>query len=302
MPSFRAATIHLRIPATSANLGPGFDACGLALGLYDEVIVRIADAGLDVDIAGEGADTLKRNEKNLVVIAMRAAFDALGGQPRGLEVRCMNRIPQSRGLGSSAAAVVAGVAAARELVLGGLDDDRALGVATAVEGHPDNVAAALLGGFTVAWRESGEGGVRAVSLPVAAELTPVAFVPGASRVSTSKSRGLLPAEVPHAEAARTAGRAALLATALAGRFDLLGPATEDFLHQPYRLPAQPKGAQLVEHLRSAGHAAVLSGSGPTVLALCASAARAAEAVTLAGRGWEAQVLPVDRTGARAVPA
>src|ERR1700712_371693 len=136
-PTFRAAPVTVRVPATSANLGPGFDACGLALGLHDHVRVRIVDAGLTIDIAGEGSETLKRTERNLLVIALRAAFDAMGGQPRGLSIECANRIPQSRGLGSSAAAVVAGVAAARELVLGGLDAARALGVATAVEGHPD---------------------------------------------------------------------------------------------------------------------------------------------------------------------
>jgi homoserine kinase len=161
------------------------------------------------------------------------------------------------------------------------------------------VAAALLGGFTVAWNDA--EGVHAVSLPVDESITPVAFVPGAVRVSTSKSRGLLPEHVPHADAARTAGRAALLAPALGGRLDLLMAATDDFLHQPYRLPVQPRGAQLVERLRAAGHAATLSGSGPTVLALCTSPARAADAVGIAGRGWDPQVLPVDRAGVRAVP-
>jgi homoserine kinase len=299
MPSFRAAPARVRVPATSANLGPGFDAFGIALGLYDFVEVKIVDSGLTVDIAGEGEDSLKRTERNLVVIALRAAFDELGGQPRGLEVVCANRVPQSRGLGSSAAAVVAGVAAARELVLGGMSDERALAVAAAVEGHPDNVAAALLGGFTVAWKDS-DGVARAASLPVDDAVTPVAFVPGSSRVSTSKARGLLPDVVPHADAAYTAGRAALLPSALGGRLDLLMTATEDALHQPYRLPMQPRGLQLVERLREAGHAAVLSGSGPTVLALCTSQARAADAAGLATRGWEAHVLPVDRGGAGAV--
>ena len=296
MPSFRAAPVRVRVPATSANLGPGFDAAGLALGLHDVVEAQIIDSGLEVDVAGEGADSLKRNERNLVVIAMRAAFDAMGGQPRGLRLLCANRIPQSRGLGSSAAAVVAGVTAARELVLGGLDDDRALGVATAVEGHPDNVAAALLGGLTLAWRDA-DGATHAVRLPVARELSPVAFVPGGTKVSTAKARALLPAEVPHADAAATAGRAALLATALGGRLDLLLPATEDRLHQPYRLEAQPRGAALVEKLRAGGHAAVLSGSGPTILALCASPEAAAAAATLGGKTFEAFVLPVDTEGA-----
>jgi homoserine kinase len=292
--------VRVRVPATSANLGPGFDACGLALGLYDDVVVRVADAGLRVDIAGEGAETLKRTERNLVVIALRAAFDALGGQPRGLEIVCANRVPQSRGLGSSAAAVVAGVLAARELVLGGMDDDRVLGVATAVEGHPDNVAAALRGGFTVAWTGD-DGGARVLSLPVSAALSPVAFVPSGARVSTSKARASLPETVPHADAARTAGRAALLAAALADRPELLLDATADWLHQPYRLAAQPRGEALLARLRDDGHAAVLSGSGPSIVALCPSPQAAASAAALAGRGWDAVALPVDRAGAQVLP-
>src|SRR4051794_16445954 len=156
-PAFRAAPARIRVPATSANLGPGFDALGLALTLYDDVVVRVAESGLVVDIAGEGADDLRRDRRNLVVRSVRAAFDALGGQPRGLEVVCANRIPQGRGLGSSAAAVIAGLVAARALVVGGpdrLDDAALLRLATDLEGHPDNVAACLVGGLALAWRET----------------------------------------------------------------------------------------------------------------------------------------------------
>jgi homoserine kinase len=189
--------------------------------------------------------------------------------------------------------------AARELVLGGLDDDRALGVATAVEGHPDNVAAALFGGLTIAWRDP-DGSTQCARLPVASALTPVAFVPSGVKVSTAKARALLPDAVPHAEAAATAGRAALLTAAIGGRLDLLLAATEDRLHQPYRLGAQPRGAQLVERLRASGHAAVLSGSGPTILALCTSRADADAAATLGGRSFEAMELDVDSTGATVI--
>src|SRR5919201_1165775 len=156
-PSFRAAPVRVRVPATSANLGPGFDALGLALARYDDVVVRVVDEGLFVDVAGEGADTVPRTGRHLVVRALRAGFEALGGQPRGLEVVCANRIPHSRGLGSSAAAIVAGVVAARALALGGeqvLDDAAVLDLAADLEGHPDNVAACLLGGLTVAWTET----------------------------------------------------------------------------------------------------------------------------------------------------
>ncbi len=299
MPTFRAAPVRVRVPASAANLGPGFDAFGLALGVHDDVVVQITDSGLTVDVAGEGADKLRRDGRNLVVVALRAAFDAAGGQPRGLHVVCANRVPQSRGLGSSAAAVVAGVHAARQLVLGGLDDEAALAVAAAVEGHPDNVAAAMLGGLTIAWYDDA-GAVRATRLPVSESLSPVAFVP-ATTVSTAKARSVLPPVVPHADAAANAARAALLPLALAGRSDLLMTATRDLLHQPARLAAQPRGAALVARLRDAGHAAVLSGSGPTVLALCATAAEAVTAATWAGRGWDARALPVDSEGVQSLP-
>jgi homoserine kinase len=295
-PTFRAAAVTVRVPASSANLGPGFDTCGLALGLHDHVRVRVVDSGLTVDIAGEGAESLKRTERNLVVTALRAAFDSIGGQPRGLVLECANRVPQSRGLGSSAAAVVAGVLAARELVTAELDDDWALQVACEVEGHPDNVAACLLGGFTVAWTEP-DGHVRATALPVSPELHPVLFVPSGATQSTKASRATLPEQVSLGDAAFTSGRSALLSTALAGRSDLLMAATEDRLHQPVRLANQPRGGALLARLRSAGHAAVLSGSGPTVLALCPTVEQAQAAAALVTRGFEALALPVDHDGA-----
>jgi homoserine kinase len=287
-PSFRAAPVRVRVPATSANLGPGFDAFGLALGLYDDVVARIGESGVHVDVAGEGADDVPRDRRNLVVRAMRAAFDRLGGQPRGLELVCANRIPHGRGLGSSAAAIVAGVLAARELVLGGLPDSDVLSLCAEIEGHPDNVAACLLGGFTIAWR-SGDS-VSAVSLPVHADVAPVAFVPG-SRSSTAKARRLLPSTVSHADAAVNAGRAALFVEALGRRPDLLMDATEDLLHQPYRAEAMPRSAALMASLRAGGVPAVVSGAGPTVLAF-------GGADFNAGRGWTATPLPVDREGAQ----
>ena len=299
-PTFRAAPVRVRVPATSANLGPGFDALGLALGLYDDVVVRVTDEpGLTVDVAGMGAASVARNARNLVVRAMYAAFKQLGGRPRGLEVVCANRIPHGRGLGSSAAAIVAGVVAARALVAGGserLSDEAALSLASDLEGHPDNVAACLLGGLTVAW--SDDGG-RAVSLPVAAALAPVAFIPGTSS-STKAARRLLPEAVPHADAARNAGRAALLVAALGSRTDLLMAATEDRLHQDYRAPAMPRTAALVAELRSAGIPAVVSGAGPTVLALTTTANRE-EALALGRRGWSTTPLDVDLEGAVVLP-
>jgi homoserine kinase len=292
--AFRAAPVRVRVPATSANLGPGFDALGLALSLYDDVVVRVADEGLFVDVAGEGADTVPRTRRHLVVRALHAGFDALGGQPRGLEVVCANRIPHGRGLGSSAAAIVAGLAAARALVLGGadtLDDDALLALAAELEGHPDNVAACLLGGLTLAWTPAG-GPAQAVRLPVSPALRPVVFVPTTS-ASTAKARKLLPETVPHADAARNAARSALLVHALAADPGLLLVATEDRLHQQYRAASQARTAGLVDALRADGVPAVVSGAGPSVLAF---AGPADDLSSYAPRGWSVEVLAVDPDG------
>ncbi|MBB0245476.1 homoserine kinase [Streptomyces alkaliphilus] len=299
-PAFRAAPVRVRVPATSANLGPGFDALGLALGLYDDVVVRVADAGLNIDIAGEGADTLPRDERHLLVRSMHTAFEVLGGRPRGLDVVCANRIPHGRGLGSSSAAICAGLIAARAVTPGGesrLDDTALLELATEIEGHPDNVAACLLGGFTLAW---GEGGAtRAIRMDPDPSLVPVVFVP-AEPLLTETARGLLPRTVPHADAALNAGRAALLVEAITRRPELLLPATEDRLHQEYRAPAMPGSADLVARLRADGVPAVISGAGPTVLAL-AGDGEAEKVSRSAGEGWTANRLALDTAGARVLP-
>ncbi|MEH1054150.1 homoserine kinase [Micromonospora sp. CPCC 206171] len=265
--TFAAGPVRVRVPATSANLGPGFDALGLALGLHDDVAAEVTSGGVRVSVTGEGAGELPEDDRHLVARAMRATFDLLGGQPPGLALECVNRIPQARGLGSSSAAIVAGVLLARALVTDGperLDDDGVLRLAAEIEGHPDNVAPCLLGGFTVAWTEP--GGARAVSLPVAAGVRPTVFVP-AERGLTATARAALPVTVPHADAAQNAGRAALLVHALTAEPALLLPATVDRLHQDYRAPGMPGTAALVSALRAADVAAVVSGAGPTVLAL-----------------------------------
>jgi homoserine kinase len=300
MPSFRAAPVRVRVPATSANLGPGFDTAGLALALYDDVVVRIADSGLVVDVAGEGADDLPRDKRHLIVKALRATFDALGGQPRGLEIVCANRIPQSRGLGSSSAAICAAVLAARALVLGGedtLDDDAALDLATRLEGHPDNVAACLRGGLTFAWMSGATA--RVARVDVHPDVAPVAFIPS-SRASTKKVRGMLPETVPHADAAANSARTALLALALTRTPALLLEATEDYLHQSYRAEAMPRSAALVKQLRADGVAAVVSGAGPTVLALATRATVDAVAARHP-RAWDVAALAVDAAGAQVLP-
>ncbi|MBX7265437.1 homoserine kinase [Micromonospora sp. Llam7] len=291
--TFAAGPVRVRVPATSANLGPGFDALGLALALYDDVAAEVTAGGVTVSVTGEGAGDLPVDEGHLVVRAMRAAFDELGGQPSGLVVECVNRIPQARGLGSSSAAIVAGVLLARALVDGGedrFDEVAVLRLAARIEGHPDNVAPCLLGGCTVAWTEP--SGARAVSLPVADAVRPTVLVP-AERGLTASARAALPATVPHGDAAVNAGRAALLVHALTTQPALLLPATVDRLHQDYRASSMPGTAALVKGLRAAGVAAVVSGAGPTVLAL----SELPEGFD-PGTEWQLLRLPVDVRGAQ----
>jgi homoserine kinase len=298
-PAFRAGPAHVRVPATSANLGPGYDALGLALTLHDDVVGRVVDAGLEIDVAGEG-EHLVRDETHLVVRAMRATFDVLGGQPRGLQLSCANRIPHGRGLGSSAAAIVGGIVLARALVVGGehaLPDTDAFALAARLEGHPDNVAACLRGGLTLAWCDG--SGAHAIDLDVSQDIAPVVFVPGTSS-STKATRRMLPDGVPHGDAAHNAARSALLVEALRCRPDLLGAATEDRLHQPYRAEAMPRSTALLAELREAGIPAVVSGAGPTVLALTTTAGREA-ALAHGRRGWSVLALDIDREGAVQLP-
>ena len=205
---------RVRVPATSANLGPGFDSFGLALGLHDEVDAWVCPSGLSIEITGEGAGLAEAGEEHLVVQAMRAAFDVIGGQPPGIGLRCVNRIPHGRGLGSSAAAIVAGILAARALAAPGrgrLPDDAVFRLAAGLEGHPDNVAACLAGGLAVAWTAA--DGPRMVRLEPLPRIVPVVCV-APSSVRTEKARGLLPDVVPHRDAAANAGRSALLVAAL----------------------------------------------------------------------------------------
>ena len=322
---WRDRPVTVRAPATSANLGPGFDALGLALGLHDEVQARAIGGGLRIEVTGVGAVTAGHGEQHLVVRAMRAAFDALGGQPSGIGLRCVNAIPHGFGLGSSAAAIVAGILAARALRVGGeeeLPDDAVLRLAADLEGHADNVAACLAGGLTIAWT-GGQGAVRCVRLEPLAGLTPVLCVPAAP-LATVQARQVLPATVPHADAAKNAARSALLVAALTRGAPPADPgvmldATQDFLHQPYRADSMPRTAELVGALREAGIPAVVSGAGPAALALVvpgvtagpdAVAATAAAAATVAaataatvaaatdsGHNWTVRVLSVDRVGA-----
>jgi homoserine kinase len=255
--------VRVRVPASTANLGPGFDALGLALALYDEVEVALAPSGLRVEVRGEGAGQVPTDDTHLVVRALRAACARCGYRADGLVLRCHNRIPHSRGLGSSAAAAVAGVLAGYALA-GMQPDDAALDLAAGFDGHADNAGASLLGGLVISWRD--ERAFRAVRLEPHPDLAPVLLVPELTS-STEITRGLLPAEVPHIDAAFTAGRAALAVHALTVAPQLLLAATEDRLHQTYRRAAYPATGRLVDRLRAVGVPAAVSGAGPTVLAL-----------------------------------
>ena len=304
MPRFVDGPVRVSVPATSANLGPGFDALGLALALRDELEAEVVPGGVTVEVTGEGADDVPRDESHLVVRAMRAAFAVMGEQPPGLRLSCRNVIPHSRGLGSSSAAIVAGIALARGLVAGGgllMDDEQVLALAADVEGHPDNVAPAFLGGFVISGREDGTW--YATRAAIDPRVSVVVFVP-AEPVATSVARGLLPGQVPHADAAANAGRAALLVAALAGRPELLHLATRDRLHQDYRAPAMPASLALLHELRASGQPAVVSGAGPTVLVFTDGpvqpvADRATGPRELLARcpaGWSAHHLEVDTRG------
>ena len=280
--------VTVSVPATSANLGPGFDALGLALDLRDVVRARREPAGtLAVHVTGEGAASVPRDATHLVVRGVHAAWDAMGEPRHGLSLWCTNAVPHGRGLGSSAAAAVAGVLAGRALAGAPADVAAALAVATALEGHPDNAAAALLGGLTIAWLQGGEpASPRAVRVEPSSRLHATVLVPDVE-LSTETARGLLPASVAHADAAFTAGRAALLVEAVSRRTDLLLEATEDRLHQRYRSLAMPATAELVAALRAQGWAAGVSGAGPSVLVLSPVGARPdVDALSdLAGSGW-----------------
>jgi homoserine kinase len=299
---------RVRVPATSANLGPGFDALGLALSLYDDVTAWTCESGLSVEISGEGEDLVGAGEDHLVVRAMRAAFAVIGAQPPGLALRCENRIPHGRGLGSSAAAIAAGLLAARELSGDGgklLPDDALFRLASDLEGHPDNVAACLGGGLTVAWTTASLP--RMMRLEPRPSITPVVCVAPAP-VRTEVARRLLPDMVPHADAAASAGRSALLVAALtnpAQDDEVLFDATEDWLHQGYRAEAMPETGALLHRLRRERIPAVVSGAGPSVLVLLTRGPdygrdldTLGSIVRETGIAWHISSLEVERRGAR----
>ncbi|HIW67998.1 homoserine kinase [Dietzia aerolata] len=261
-------SVTVEVPASSANLGPGFDALGVALGLYDSITVTIIESGLELEVTGEGAGEVPEDASHLVAKAVEAGLRAGGVGAPGVRIACHNAIPHSRGLGSSASAAVGGLVAANGLMDSVLTTDHLVQLSSEFEGHPDNAAASVLGGVVVSWTERSATGVtyRAVRMDVDPSIVATVLVPSETS-STAQTRGLLPASVPHEDAAFNASRAALMSVALGSRPEFLPAATEDRLHQSYRAPALKATTRWITRLRERGLAATVSGAGPTVLVL-----------------------------------
>jgi homoserine kinase len=297
-------SVSVKVPATTANLGPGFDTLGLALALYDELTVTVREQpGATVDVHGVGAGEVPTDESNLVVRAIAHAFAAYDQPLPGLHLVAHNAIPHGRGMGSSGAAIVAGILAAKGLLEGlvEMDADALLGLATDLEGHPDNVAPALFGGLTIAWVTP--EGPQHKKLMVHRGVSPLVFVPEA-KMSTALARSLQPESVPHEDATFNVSRSALLIAALIQSPELLLAATEDRLHQNYRAAAMPETNALITMLREHGLAAVVSGAGPSLLVLGSDPGQRLRAAELVARHaetpWQALMLAVDFKGATVI--
>ena len=308
------AAVRVRAPASSANLGPGFDSIGLALGVWDELDFLVtAEPGLRIEVEGSGASGVPRDASHLVYRSFaRGLAEQSVPAPDGLLLRTRNRVPHGRGMGSSATAIVAGVAAAYGLVawsrgaargetgVSGPGTDVVIDLAAVndlaseLEGHPDNASATVHGGMTLSWSDDSTGRTVTAALPLHPELTAVVFVPEAT-LATHTARALLPEHVPLREAAANSARAALLVEAATRRPELLVPATRDWLHQEARRPSYAASMALVDRLRAQGHAAAISGAGPSVLVLT-TLERAGSVV--AGEGWDRLVPGIPSTGVR----
>ena len=296
-------SVTVEVPATSANLGPGFDCFGLALDWRERVSLAVIERGFQIEVSGEGAAELPRDESHLIIRSALVGLADLGVTAPGLWLGCRNTIPHARGLGSSSAAIVAGLVAAAGLARAQVTPDWLLGHANAIEGHPDNVAAAIHGGFVLAYQ--GRTGVRVAQGNIDATIGAALFIPETS-VATEAARNLLPETVPHIDAAANSGRAALLVHAMASEPDLLYDATCDWLHQGYRESSMPRSYELMKSLRGQGLAAMISGAGPSVLVLGKQAdlatlqdqQAAGFSLRLSGIGSAAEILELDARGLR----
>ena len=255
----------LEVPATTANLGPGYDAFGLALGMHNTVYAELAE-DWSVEIQGEGADHLRADATNVVARAMRRVFEEAGVPGRAAAISCVNANPAGRGLGSSAAAIVGGALLGNALLEKPLAEEILFSLCVEIEGHPDNVAAAFCGGFTISALDGSTP--RVFSLTVGCGLAVVACVARES-LRTAQARKMLPASVPHADAAFNAGRAGMLAAGLvSGRRDLVAMGLSDRIHEPYRAGSIAGFAGVRDALMDAGaDGAVLSGAGPTIVGI-----------------------------------
>jgi homoserine kinase len=294
--------VTVKVPATSANLGPGFDTLGMALSFYDELQVEVVSAPTFVEVIGEGAGEVPTDETNLVVRSIAHTFAKFGQPMPNLRLTAHNNIPHSRGMGSSGAAVVSGIIAAKGLLTGivEISSQQLLELATELEGHPDNVAPALFGGLTIAWDD--ETGPHHKKLFVHRGVSPLELIP-LNKMSTSLARSLQPESVPHDDAVFNVSRSALLIAALTQSPELMLAATEDRLHQDYRASAMPETEAMVATMREAGHAAVVSGAGPSVLVLSSDPGQRIQAAKLAAEKfpqWRALLLAVDFKGATVV--
>lgn len=297
-------TLRVRVPATSANLGPGFDTLGIALAFADELTVTTTgEPGVRVHVQGVGEGEVPGDETNLVARAVAHVFRSLGREMPGLDIEAKNRIPHGRGMGSSGSAIVAGIMIAAGVLAADpnpvlLSEGDLLRFATELEGHPDNVAPALFGGLTVAWVDE-DRTPRFKKLIVHRGVSPLVLVPDFT-MSTELARSLQPEQVPHEDAVFNVSRSALLVAALTQSPELLFEATEDRLHQNYRGEAMPATRDLIRALRAAGHAAVVSGAGPSVLVLAGDPGQriaAAEIAKAQPGGWSPLFLAVDIKGA-----
>ncbi|MDA8737205.1 homoserine kinase [Aquiluna sp.] len=291
--------VAVKIPATSANLGPGFDTLGMALAHYDEYSAEPTGSKLVIEIVGEGEKDAPRDESNLVFRAIKVVYDSLGKKVPSLKLVCHNNIPHGRGMGSSGAAVAGGVMLAAGLLADEVEfsEQQLLEFATELEGHPDNVAPALFGGLTVAWVD--EDGPHHKKLTTHRGLSPLVLVPS-NQMSTSLARSLQPQSVPHTDAVFNVSRSALLVAALTQSPELLLAATEDRLHQNYRASAMPETSELIASLRAKGHPAVVSGAGPSVLVLEDDPQKRLLAIAHVEKNfpsWHAMPLAVDVKGA-----
>ncbi len=303
--TFVSGAVRIVVPASSANLGPGFDSIGLALAVHDELIAMVtSDAGIKVDVEGEGAGSVATDETNLVVRAMNRGFVAMNAPPAGFILKCRNAIPHRRGLGSSASAVIGGLAMARALVEGGealLSDQQILNIALEFENHPDNLSAALYGGFNVSWLQS-ENTARAVQPIVHSDIVPVVLIPP-HELATTKARGVLPQQVDRSAACHNLSRTGLLVYAISQDPKLLLEATSDRLHQDARAGIYPETSVIISALRARNIAAMASGAGPAVLLLVDrnDASELEAALSVVPQEWTRIAVPIDFEGVRVLP-